>query len=145
MQNATRDLLGAVLDSESGQRGYLLSHDERYLQPYYAASLKLQALSRALSDLTRDDPEQAKRVLQLQPLIDSKIGENLDRVSARRLPRKRTEPGRTDANIRAARCHFAKQTLRHRTTANVPGTNKKNIFDSAQSTQKVTRSTGQFK
>src|SRR5215510_7553769 len=77
--------------------------------------------------------------------IDSKIGENLDRVSARRLPRKRTESGRTHANIRATRCHFTKQSLRHRTTANVPGTNKKNIFDSAQSTQKVTRSTGQFK
>src|ERR1700741_752836 len=73
--------------------------------------------------------------------IDSKIGENLDRVSARRVPRKRTEPGRAHANIRAARCHFAEQTLRHWTTANVPGTNKKNIFDSAQSTQKVTRST----
>src|SRR6516162_1202789 len=86
-----------------------------------------------------------ERLASAAGYIDSKIGKNLNRVSARRLPRKRTESGRARANIRATRCQFAKQSLRHRTTANVPGTNKKNIFDSAQSTQKVTRSTRQFK
>src|SRR4029077_13892535 len=68
--------------------------------------------------------------------IDSKIGQNLNRMCARRLPRKRAKPGGTNSNVGTPRNHLAKQSLRHRASTNVPRANKQNIFDSAQSTQR---------
>ncbi len=32
-----QSVLTMLKDAETGQRGYLLTHDERYLEPYHAA------------------------------------------------------------------------------------------------------------
>ena len=42
------DLLSSLIDAESGQRGFLLTGEERYLEPYNQA---LQALPEQLSHL----------------------------------------------------------------------------------------------
>ena len=51
---ANVSLLGAVRDAESGQRGFLLTADARYLEPYDQAQTRLPALRKDLRGLTRD-------------------------------------------------------------------------------------------
>ncbi|SEL23354.1 Methyl-accepting chemotaxis protein (MCP) signalling domain-containing protein [Roseateles sp. YR242] len=64
---ATTGILSALKDAETGQRGFLLSGDENYLQPFKAGS---QAVQRYLGDLERSpigrgNPENIRTLRQL--------------------------------------------------------------------------------
>jgi CHASE3 domain sensor protein len=52
---------GRVADGETGQRGYLLTGDERYLAPYEAAEHGGERYLAVLDTLTRDDSSQQAR------------------------------------------------------------------------------------
>jgi PAS domain S-box-containing protein len=62
-----------LLDAESGQRGFLLTGDEAYLEPYRQAIKNLDDLMSQLKALTSDDPHQQKRLKALEPLIEKKL------------------------------------------------------------------------
>jgi PAS domain S-box-containing protein len=68
-------LLSTLKDAETGQRGYLLSADERFLAPYQSALNSLTAIRQHLSGLVADNPEQAVRLRALGSKIDLKLGE----------------------------------------------------------------------
>lgn len=62
------DLIGGVVNQETGVRGYLVSGDESFLEPYIAGK-KAYALSmKALLDLTSDNPAQQARLQKLAQL-----------------------------------------------------------------------------
>jgi signal transduction histidine kinase/CheY-like chemotaxis protein len=73
------DQLQAVIstakDAETGQRGYLLAHDERYLEPYVAAKSSLQAEITRLHDLLDDNPVQLRRLDGVRQVVDDKMTE----------------------------------------------------------------------
>ena len=68
-------ILLAVVDAETGQRGYLLTADEHYLEPYNAALDALPDLTRRIQSLTTDDPQFQKHVQDLLSLISAKLTE----------------------------------------------------------------------
>ncbi len=80
-----RETLSDLKDAETGQRGYLLSGDEHYLQPYN------QALARVESELTylkaRADTGELSKwdVAHLSQLITDKLGELRQTVNLRRM------------------------------------------------------------
>jgi CHASE3 domain sensor protein/anti-sigma regulatory factor (Ser/Thr protein kinase) len=78
-----RSVLSDLKDAETGQRGYLLTGDRSYLQPYYAGKSALTHDMDALRALTRDNLSQQRRVDALQALAASKIAE-LDQTIALR-------------------------------------------------------------
>jgi PAS domain S-box-containing protein len=59
-----------VIDLETGLRGYLLTRDERYLEPYLEARASLPAQLAALVDLSHV-PAQRRRALGLRAAIES--------------------------------------------------------------------------
>jgi signal transduction histidine kinase/CheY-like chemotaxis protein len=61
--------------AESGQRGYLLTGDNRYLTPFVQARNGVTAVRATLQTLTRDNPDQQRRLSGLYPLIDAKMAE----------------------------------------------------------------------
>ena len=65
----------AVKDAETGQRGYLLTGDTTYLQPYQMAAAALQDHATALKASTAGDPAQHRVVLQLDELSQQKLRE----------------------------------------------------------------------
>ena len=73
---AKLDVIAAQLkDVESGEGGYLITGDERYLEPYYAA---IQAIDPELSDLrglASDDPEYQQKIDRLAPSIAGAFAE----------------------------------------------------------------------
>ena len=76
----THEVLGgleAVLslstDAETGERGYLLTGDESYLEPYHSGSTGVRIRLKEVRKLTEDNPSQQRRLDVLDPLIESKM------------------------------------------------------------------------
>ncbi|HSQ02382.1 MAG TPA: CHASE3 domain-containing protein, partial [Burkholderiales bacterium] len=66
-------LIAATLDDlEAGQRGYLMTGDGRYLDPYKAATAKIDQQFLRLAELTSRDPKQHRLLPQLRTLIAEK-------------------------------------------------------------------------
>src|SRR5690606_11297139 len=66
---AVNTVLSGVKDAETGQRGFLITRREDYLQPYLAARTRLRADLERLLVLVDDDPEQLQRARGLRELI----------------------------------------------------------------------------
>jgi CHASE3 domain sensor protein len=77
-------LLSLVKDAETGQRGYLLTGDESYLDPYIAANAALQSQLSRVRTLTNDNPEQQERLAKLQRMAEEKLGELARTIALRR-------------------------------------------------------------
>ncbi|MDR3670841.1 MAG: PAS domain S-box protein [Holophaga sp.] len=69
---AFQGALGAITDAETGQRGFLLTGDERYLEPYHAGLDRAQAQLRRLRE---GAPPQQAQVAALEALIGAKSRE----------------------------------------------------------------------
>jgi PAS domain S-box-containing protein len=63
-----RLLMRYIIDQETGLRGYLLTRDDHFLQPYYAAESHLPGVFSQIQTNTADNPEQQTR---LQTIRDS--------------------------------------------------------------------------
>ena len=68
-------VLALVEDAETGQRGYLLTGDRRYLTPYTWAVGRLSAELDALGRLVSDNPEQLRTLAALRRLSAAKLAE----------------------------------------------------------------------
>lgn len=75
VRSLARDLVRTILDAETGQRGYLLTQDDDYLEPYRAAVANLDRVYRNLSDLIGDDEAQRRRIESLVEPLNSKRSE----------------------------------------------------------------------
>jgi PAS domain S-box-containing protein len=68
-------LLSTLKDAETGQRGYLLTENEKYLQPYDDALKRVQAIVTHLKELTSDNAEQQARLGVLETKIPVRVDE----------------------------------------------------------------------
>ncbi len=78
------DLLSALQNAETGQRGFLLTGNEKYLEPYQSALAEIASLADDLTDLTRDNPNQQARIRPLRSHIDAKLAELKQTIDSRR-------------------------------------------------------------
>lgn len=76
--------LVAIIDAETGQRGFVITGDERYLQPYRNAIAAEPAALADLRTLLADSPEQQARLDALHRLVTIKFGELDETLVARR-------------------------------------------------------------
>ncbi len=68
-------LLSLLQDAETGQRGYLITQKEEYLEPYNTARIKLDEKIADLTQLTRDNPIQQENIRKINILIPKKLDE----------------------------------------------------------------------
>jgi signal transduction histidine kinase len=78
-----RGLLGALIDAETGERGYMLTGDDRFLAPYVSGAAAVPAWIARLRALTADNPRQQRRLDALAPAAGAEL-DGLDRGIARR-------------------------------------------------------------
>ena len=71
---ANEALLSSLKDLENGERGYLLTGDRAYLQPYLKAKAEVSGLADSLASVVRF-PDQLERIQKLRPLVQEKISE----------------------------------------------------------------------
>ena len=75
VQRMIDETAGRLVDAETGQRGYLLTGNETYLEPYRDAIRNLDRTMGQLKDLTSDNPNQRKHIQALEPLVEKKLAE----------------------------------------------------------------------
>ncbi len=78
------DLISRLTDAETGQRGFLLTDDESYLQPYQAALTSTRTTFDDLKKLTADNQSEQRRLGVISSLIDSKLAELKQTIDLRR-------------------------------------------------------------
>jgi diguanylate cyclase (GGDEF)-like protein len=78
------ELRVGLIDAESGQRGFIITGEERYLEPYLSTRPVISAKLRDLARLTAGDTEESARVASLEPLIGKKFDELGSVVAMRR-------------------------------------------------------------
>jgi signal transduction histidine kinase len=94
----------ALQDAETAQRGYLLTADPAYLQPYNEAHDRLPILKDQLRGLVADNAAQRQRVADLTQAIDTKMAElDLTVTMARE--------GRADAAIARLKTNVGKAQM----------------------------------
>jgi len=60
-----------VIDLETGVRGFVITHDERYLDPWRAAQTRYPGAIATLVRLTKDNPVQHARALSIKAAIET--------------------------------------------------------------------------
>ena len=78
------DLLSQMKDAETGQRGFVITGEERYLEPYELALKNVEGTYADLRKLTADNESQQRRMDALRTVIDDKLAELKRTVEMRR-------------------------------------------------------------
>ena len=73
----------ALVNSETGQRGYLVTGEDRYLEPYTNGIAAIYGHIDHLAELTSDNPAQQERIATLRPLVAEKLAELKDTIELR--------------------------------------------------------------
>ncbi|MDZ8228245.1 response regulator [Nostoc sp. ChiVER01] len=77
------DLNLQLTNAETGQRGYIITGERRYLEPYNAAIEVLNQKVKELQRLTADNPNQQNRLDTLQPLLTERMAVMKDVIELR--------------------------------------------------------------
>jgi len=94
-----QDVMALVKDAETGQRGFLLTGDELYAQPFTSAQNALPSMLASLRSLVAND---AMRLRQLDAL-ESLIGQKMDELGQTVLQRRNGEINVANAMVRTDR------------------------------------------
>ena len=79
-------VLSTLKDAETGQRGFIITQEEPYLQPYKEAEVRVHDELNGLLELTSDNPRQQERLA----LLEQKVGVRLDELDRTIAALKRT-------------------------------------------------------
>ena len=77
-------LLALVRDAETGQRGFVITGREEYLQPYNEAAPQIESRLNALAPAFSSDPAQAARLDRLHQMLAAKMTELAKVIALRR-------------------------------------------------------------
>jgi CHASE3 domain sensor protein len=80
---AINDLMVSLEDAETGQRGYLITGDEDYLEPYRRASDQLAVDFARLRNLVGDNSAQLESIQGIEALTTEKLAELEATISVR--------------------------------------------------------------
>lgn len=70
-----KEVVSQLKDAETGERGFVLTGETRYLEPYDSALKVLDRDLQTLARLTADDPAQQTRIETLKGLVSEKLSE----------------------------------------------------------------------
>jgi len=82
--NELDNVLSAFKDAETGQRGYIITGEARYLEPYQGARDTVDRKLKHLRELTSDNPSQQQRLTAVEPLVSSKFTELQETIDLRK-------------------------------------------------------------
>lgn len=68
-------VMSSLKDAETGQRGFILTREEPYLEPYDEAVGRVHDELKGLKELTSDNPGQQQRLGQLEQKVHAKLDE----------------------------------------------------------------------
>ena len=75
--NESAELLSSLINIETGARGFAITGRDQFLEPLESGERAFQAKLAQLRQLTSDNPEQQRRLGELQALHDQWLGEDI--------------------------------------------------------------------
>lgn len=90
VRSLATNLLTAAIDAETGQRGYLLTGEARYLGPFERAQPSLQKDISTMRALLASDPKQLAALNELATVIDAKMAELAETIEMAKTGRRDT-------------------------------------------------------
>jgi CHASE3 domain sensor protein len=78
------NVIAALVDTETGQRGYLLVGVDSYLEPYTRGVVGVGNAVDRVKELTTDNANQQKRIDALRPIVAVKLAELQETIDLRR-------------------------------------------------------------
>ncbi|MEK7949320.1 response regulator [Luteolibacter soli] len=82
--SALEKMVTLMKDAETGQRGFVISGDQDYLQPYHAARTALDSEMARLRDLVKDNTVQKRFLSDVEVLVEAKMKELAETIALRR-------------------------------------------------------------
>jgi len=82
--SSLKNILSYVKDVETGQRGFIITGDEKYLQPYHLGRSSLQAELDKVREFVRDSPVQRDLLIQVEAKVKAKLAELDETILLRR-------------------------------------------------------------
>ena len=73
VERSIQSLVNSIVDAETGQRGFLLTRRDVYLEPYDAGRVQVAQQVRDLRAMTADNDWQQQRLRELDPLIAERM------------------------------------------------------------------------
>lgn len=67
------NIISTLKDAETGQRGYLLSGNKVFLEPYVGANEKVNSLYSTINNETKDNPYQQRKLNELKEILNSRF------------------------------------------------------------------------
>jgi methyl-accepting chemotaxis protein len=78
------DVRSTMKDAETAQRGYLITGEDRYLEPYQVAVRVVDRQIQDLKELTADNRNQQRRIATVQSLTANKLSELKETIELRK-------------------------------------------------------------
>jgi PAS domain S-box-containing protein len=78
------EMLATLVDAETGQRGFVITGEDRYLQPYQSAVANVHAHIDRVAALTADNPDQQADLPLVRSLMEAKLAELEESIRVRR-------------------------------------------------------------
>lgn len=73
VRTALADALGAIKDAQTGERGFVITGDPQFLEPYHLAGVRWQDLLVRTRTLMADNPQQQSRLDEIERLVAAKF------------------------------------------------------------------------
>ena len=78
------DTFSLLKDMQIGQRGYVLTGEESFLEPYQASLGKIEPAIQEVRRLTADNSQQQRRLDALEPIVKSRLAFAREMIDTRR-------------------------------------------------------------
>jgi methyl-accepting chemotaxis protein len=82
-------LTGELTDAETGQRGFIYTNKDEFLEPYTNALRIIQETQKATFELVKDNPAQVQRLKVVDDLTQQKLGEMAEVISLQKTGKKK--------------------------------------------------------
>jgi methyl-accepting chemotaxis protein len=80
---AKEEILSLLKDAETGQRGYLITGEQRYLEPYNKAKDSIPGAIQKIRQLTSDNTAQQRRIGDMEGFVGGKFDELKETIDLR--------------------------------------------------------------
>lgn len=88
--NQVEQIMSSAKDAETGNRGYLITGEDDYLQPYYVATRDLPVELDHFEAMTADNPGQKSRITEMRAVIEQRLALLQQGIDLRRTEDKET-------------------------------------------------------
>jgi diguanylate cyclase (GGDEF)-like protein/PAS domain S-box-containing protein len=75
VQSAVQGSLSLLKDAETGQRGYILTREQQFLEPYDSAKREIPSFLARLEQLTVTDAVEQRRLREMRELVEQKLAD----------------------------------------------------------------------